>query len=48
MTASCDGLLYALGRDDFLAAVAGNTRFRDDAQRLADARLAGAAAVSQA
>jgi hypothetical protein len=46
--ASCDGLVYALGRDDFLAAVAGNTRFRDDAQRLADARLAGAAAVSQA
>jgi len=43
VTARTKGLLYALERDDFLTAVAGNTQAAGEARRLADERLARAA-----
>ncbi len=43
-----DAALYALERDDFLAAVAGHPRFEREARRLADDRLAHSAALATA
>jgi CRP-like cAMP-binding protein len=43
-----DALVYALERDDFLAAVAGNGAFRQDARRLAATRLGDTRRVAEA
>ena len=42
VTASADSHLYALGRDDFLAAVTGHSVAREAGEAVAEARLAGA------